>query len=115
MAEKIVRRDTSADITETFAVDDDRVIVRRHQDSTPIIEAVAKANLDGVTEIPGLGHLIAEVPIAVGIEFCEGRGIPWEKFMYGNEYDAEFKRFIADRQVFAYRQAKRLHAMGRAH
>ena len=112
MAEKIVHSDTAADVTETFAVDGDQVIVRRQQDTTPIIDAVAKANLDGVTEIPGLGRLIAEVPIAVAIEFCEGRGIPWEAFMYGTEYDGEFKRFLADRQRFAYRQAKRFHAFG---
>ena len=110
MAEQIVHTDKSADITETFAVDGDQVIVRRTQDTTPIMDAVARANVDGVTEIPGLGRLIAEVPITVGIEFCEARGIPWEAFMYGKQYDSEFKRFLADRQRFAYRQAKQLHA-----
>jgi hypothetical protein len=108
---KIVHSDTSADVTETFALDEDKAIVRRSQDVEPTIDAIARANLDGVREVPGLGRLIAEVPITVGIEFCEQRGIPWEKFMYGNQYDAEFKRFIADRQRFQYRQARRLHAV----
>ena len=111
MAETIVHTDISGGIKETFAVDGDKVVVRRQQEVDPTIDAIARANLDGVTEIPGLGRLIAEVPLTVGIEFCESRGIPWEKFMYGNEYDAEFKRFIADRQKFAYRQAKRLHTV----
>jgi hypothetical protein len=109
---KIVHTDTAQDVTETFAVDHDgKVAVRRSQDVEPTIDAIARANVDGVNEIPGLGRLVAEVPITVGIEFCEARGIPWEKFMYSNQYDAEFKRFIADRKKFQYRQAKRLHTV----
>lgn len=109
---KIVHTDTAQDVTETFAVDHDgTVAVRRAQDVEPTIDAIARANLDGVTEVPGLGRLVAEVPITVAIEFCEQRGIPWERFMYRNEHDAEFKRFIADRAKFQYRQAKRLHTV----
>ncbi len=106
---KILHSDKSNDVTETFAIDTDgTVAVRRSQDVEPIIDAVARANLHGVREIDGLGRLIAEVPLTVGIEFCEQRGIPWEKFMYGREYDAEFKRFLADRQKFAYHHAKKV-------
>jgi len=106
---KIVHKDTAQGVTETFAVDHDgTVAVRRSEDVEPTIDAIARANVDGVSEIEGLGRLVAEIPITVGIAFCEERGIPWEKFMYTNQYDAEFKRFIAEHQKFQYRQAKRL-------
>lgn len=106
---KIVHVEQSADITETVAVDHDgTAIVRRSQPVDPTLDAIARANIDGVTEIPGLGRLVAEIPITVAMEFCDERGIAWDKFLYGQDYDAEFKRFLAERQRFAYRQARKL-------
>ncbi len=89
-------------VTEQFILEGDDLVVRRSEDAQPVIDAVAKANLNGTTEIEGLGRLVAEVPITLAMEFCQGRGIPWEKFMYTGEYDAEFKRFIAEHQRIAY-------------
>lgn len=106
MAETIVHTDISGGIKETFAVDGDTVIVRRQQDSQPIIDAVAKANSHGTTEIPGLGRLLAEIPTALLIDYCERRGIPWEDMAYRGHYADEFGRFIKDhpKLVYEYRR-----------
>lgn len=104
--------DTSGGVTERIGYDagENRVVVQRSQDVTPIMDAVAKANLHGTTEVEGLGRLVAEVPIALAMQFCENRGIPWAKFLYGNEYDAEFRRFIAEHQRLAYTHQRRVFA-----
>ena len=103
--------DVSGGITETIRFDegDNRIIVNRSEDVTPVIDAVAKANAHGTTEMPGLGRLVMEVPITLAILFCDDRGIPWEKFLYGNEYDDEFKRFAAEYKKLQYTHAKKYH------
>ena len=55
--------------------------------------------------------LAVGVPIGAAMEFCEKRGIPWEKFLYGNEYDSEYKTFAAEYSKLAYRTAKTVHAV----
>jgi hypothetical protein len=45
------------------------------------------------------------------MEFCEARGIPWEKFLYGSEYDAEYKRFAVEYSKLAYQSVKHVHAV----
>jgi len=110
MSERTLFTDRIGNITETFGMTTDNLVtVRRTEDVQPIMDAVAKANLNGTTEIPGVGRLVAEVPITLAMQFCEGRGIPWEKFMYTSDYDAEFKRFIAEHQRIAYTHAKKFH------
>lgn len=87
------------------------VTIERWQDPTKALDLVAAVNAEGAPTIDGLGKPIAEVPIGAAMEFCEARGIAWEKFLYGNEYDAEFKRFAAEYSKLAYRANKSLHAV----
>lgn len=86
------------------------VTVERWQDPTRALEMVAAVNAEGAPTIDGLGSPVVEVPITVAMEFCQKRGIPWEGFLYGNEYDSEFKRFADEHQRLAYRRAKLVHA-----
>lgn len=108
MAEKLFT-DVSDNIAETWHYDDGLVHVQRTQDVEPIIDAVAKANLAGTIEVPGLGRLIAEIPIATGIAYCEERGIPWEPFLYSPDYQDERARFMAQHQRLTYAHPKKYH------
>lgn len=83
------------------------VTVERWQDAQPALDQVAAANLDGVPTNDGLGRPIAEVPIGAAMQFCGERGIPWERFLYGNEYDEEFKRFAKEYSRLAYRAQRK--------
>lgn len=87
------------------------VTIERWQDPTRAVEMVHAVNMDGAPTIDGLGKPIAEVPIGAAMEFCEKRGIPWEKFLYGNEYDEEYKRFAREYAALAYRNTKSVHAV----
>lgn len=84
--------------------------VERHQDAQTIVDRVAGMNLAGVKTLDGLGKPVAEVPLVAMIEWCKARGIPWEKMAYGNDYDDEFKAFIAEHSRLQY-EAKRLFAV----
>lgn len=97
--------DTSGDVTETFSYDEgsDTVIVRRSQDAQPVLDHVAAVNVDGVREIPGLGRLVAEVPITVAMHYCEVRGIPWEKFCYTQEMAEEWRLFLEQHPALCFR------------
>lgn len=94
-----------------FYGDGEKVTVERHQDSQSAIDFVAAVNAEGAPTIDGLGKPVAEVPVAAAMQFCEARGIPWEKFLYGNEYDEEFKRFAAEYSKLAYVNAKSVHTV----
>ena len=88
------------------------VTIERWQDPTRVLEMVAAVNADGGAKtIDGLGKPIAEVPVGAAMEFCEARGIPWEKFLYSNDYDDQFKRFAAEYSKLAYKSAKSHHAV----
>ena len=104
MGEKTVFHERVGSIDERFIYDDAerQVTVHRTEDAQSVIDAVAKANLHGTAEVEGLGRLVAEVPLTLAMEWCQRRGIPWERFMYSNDYDAEFKRFIAAHQRIQY-------------
>jgi len=81
------------------------------QDSQAAVDLVDTINSEGAPTLDGLGKPVVEVPIVVAIEFCQVRGIPWERFLYGNEYDTEFKRFAQEYSRLAYRSAKSVHAV----
>jgi hypothetical protein len=100
-------------LLETWEYDlgSDTVLVRREQDAQGIVDHVAARNLEGVASIDGLGQPQCEVPIAVAIDFCQARGIPWEKFLYTNEYDDQWGRFLREHPNLAYRPAKKYHAV----
>lgn len=100
------------DVRVTWWGDDatNEVTIERWQDAQQTIDMVAAVNSEGAPTIDGLGKPIAEVPIGAALEFCEKRGIPWEKFLYSNQYDEEYKRFAAEYSKLAYQSAKRVHA-----
>lgn len=102
MAENTVFEETIGGLTQRFVLDGDDVHVQHTSDEQRVIDAVAKANSHGTSEIDGLGRLVAEVPIGLALQFCGARGIPWEKFLYSNGYDREFKRFLAEHKAITY-------------
>jgi hypothetical protein len=87
------------------------VTIERWQDPTRAIEMVAAVNSDGAPTIDGLGKPVVEVPIVLAMEWAQQRGIPWEKLLYSNEYDAEFKRFASEHSKLAYENTASLHAV----
>lgn len=87
------------------------VTIERIQDPQDVIDMVAAVNAEGAPTIDGLGKPIAEIPYTAAMQFCEGRGIPWEKFLFGNEYDDEYRRFAREYSKLAYRGAKSVHAV----
>ncbi len=87
------------------------VTIERWQDSQQALDMVAAVNADGAPTIDGLGKPLAEVPYGAAMAFCERRGIPWEKFLFGNEYDAEYRTFAREYRKLAYENAKRVHAV----
>jgi hypothetical protein len=111
---KILTTDTADGVTETFEIDEatQTVGVRRSQDVEPILDHVAAANQAGVHSVDGLGMPAFEVPITVAIEFCAKRGIPWEKFLYTNEYDAEWVKFGQEYSRLAYKPQRKTFSVG---
>lgn len=87
------------------------VIVERWQDPQKALDLVAAVNSEGAPTIDGLGKPIAEVPITVAMKFCEERGIAWEKFLYGNDYDDQFKLFAQQHSKLAYESRKSVHTV----
>lgn len=84
------------------------VTIERWQDASATLDKVAAVNLDGAPEVDGLGKAFAEVPIGAAMEYCERRGIPWEKFLYSNEYDREFKAFVAEYSKLRYENHRKV-------
>ena len=101
-----------ADVRVRWYADDATgdIHVERWQDPQAALDMVAAVNSDGAKTIDGLGKPVVEVPITVAMEFCEARGIPWEKFLYGNDYDDEFKRFGQEYSRLRYENSKTVHA-----
>ena len=104
---KILTEDVADGVTETFEIDGETVGVRHTQDVEPILDHVARANQAGVHAIEGLGAPAFEVPITVAMEFCRKRGIPWERFLYSQEYDHEWVRFGQEYSRLAYTPQKK--------
>lgn len=112
MPRKIGQHFDSNGIKETWFDDGDgNVTIERFQDAQAALDGVAKANLDGLPTIDGLGKPMAEVPLVEAMAWAAQRGIPWEKLLYSNEYDDQFKRFIAERSRLQYRALKSVHAV----
>lgn len=78
------------------------VTVERWQDNSAVLDMVAAVNAEGAPNVDGLGRAVIELPTVAAMEYCQKRGIPWEKFIYSNEYDAEFKRLAADHSRLTY-------------
>lgn len=107
-----IYRDVGADgiVARTFYDDvTHEVTVSRSQDVQSAVDMVQAVNADGgVRSQDGLGLPVAEVPVIVAMEWAEKRGIPWEKLLYTNEYDDQFKRFCREHSKLQYQNARRL-------
>lgn len=90
---------------------DGNVTVQRSQDAQAAVDLVAAVNAEGAQTLDGLGRPVLEVPVVEAIAWADRRGIPWEKLLYTNEYDDEFKRFAQDYSKLQYRAAKTVHAL----
>lgn len=111
MPRKIGEHFDANGVRETWWEEGDSVTVQRHQDVQDVVDHVAAVNADGAPTVDGLGKPVGEVPLVFAMDWATKRGIPWEKFLYGNQYDAEFKRMIADHSKLAYRAAKTVHTL----
>lgn len=109
---KILTTDVADGVTETVEFDGETVGFRHSQDVEPILDHVAQANLAGVGEVEGLGRPAFEVPITVAMEFCRKRGIPWERFLYSQEYDREWVAFGREYSRLAYRAERKQFSVG---
>ncbi len=78
------------------------VTIERIQNTEHHLKKVADINSEGAPSVDGLGHAVIELPETVAIDYCLKRGIPYDKFIYSSEYDAEFKRLVAEHQNLAY-------------
>jgi hypothetical protein len=78
------------------------VTIERWQDNELALRKVHDINSEGAPSVDGLGRAVIELPVTVAQEYCAKRGIPWEKFMYGNQYDAEYKRLAAEYSRLTY-------------
>src|SRR5688572_17641048 len=112
MARKIGEHFDANGILETWWDNGDgNVTIQRYQDAQSAVDHVAAVNAEGAQTIDGLGKPIAEIPLVEAMAWCEARGIPWEKFLYGNDYDDEFKKFCREYTKLAYQSAKTVHTV----
>lgn len=103
--------DTNGIVEQWFDNGDDTITIKRSDDAQEALDRVAAANLDGLPTIDGLGKPVLEVPVVAAMAWAEQRGIPWEKLLYSNEYDAEFKRFAQDHSRLRYEAHKSVHTV----
>lgn len=101
---RLIGQHWEGDVLERWWGDetDNTVTIERIQDTSHHVRKVADINSEGAPSVDGLGHAVIELPETVAIDYCAKRGIPYDKFIYSNEYDAEFKRLVADHQRLAY-------------
>jgi len=90
---------------------DGNVTVQRSQDTQSAIDLVAAVNSVGAPTIDGLGKPVLEIPVVAAMAWAEKRGIPWEKLLYSNEYDSEFKMFAAEHSRLCYENRKTVHTV----
>lgn len=109
---RLIGEHYEGDVRVRWRDDGDKIGVEYHQDIEPAIDKVAAGNLDGVQTHDGLGKPKYEVPVTVAMAYCEQRGIPWEKFAYTNEYDAEWPKLAAEYAKLVYNSRSRYHAGG---
>lgn len=111
---RLLLTDVGADgiVTRTY-IDDvsSEITVERSQDMQDALDHVAMVNAEGAPTIDGLGKPLFEVPVVLAMEWAEKRGIPWEKLLYSDEYNAEFKRFGMAYSRLRYDNTKSVHAV----
>jgi hypothetical protein len=89
----------------------DEYHVERWQDPQIVVDKVSAVNGDGPPTLDGLGKPIGEIPVVLAQEWAAKRGIPWEKLLYSNDYDAEFKAFLREYKKLAYISNKTHHVV----
>lgn len=111
---KLLYTDIGADgvVTRTY-IDEasSEITIERADDLQGVLDHVAAVNSEGAPTIDGLGKPVFEIPIVLAMEWATKRGIPWEKLLYSNEYDAEFKRFGQAYSRLCYENTKSVHTV----
>lgn len=87
------------------------VTVERAQDLQAAVDLVSAVNAEGAPTFDGLGKPVVEVPVVLAMKWADARGIPWEKLLYSNEYDDEFKRFGQAYSRLKYENRKTVHTV----
>lgn len=87
------------------------ITVKRHDDAQAALDVVAAVNAAGAPTLDGIGKPVMEIPVVLAMDWAEKRGIPWEKLLYSNEYDAEFKRFGQAYSRLCYENRKSVHTV----
>jgi hypothetical protein len=108
---RLIGEHYEGDVRVRWYDDNGEIAVERHQDAQAAVDLVSAVNAEGAATIDGLGKPVLEIPVVAAMEWAEKRGIPWEKLLYSNEYDAEFKRFAADHSKLRYHATKSVHAL----
>lgn len=108
---RIIGQHYEGDIRVTWHQQGDELVIERHQDAQAAVDMVAAVNAEGAPTIDGLGKPVVEVPVVEAMAWAERRGIPWEKLLYSNDYDAEFKKFAQEHSRLRYQAAKSVHTV----
>jgi hypothetical protein len=111
---KLLYTDVGADgvLTETFIDEVSmEITIKRHDDAQAALDAVAAVNAVGAPTLDGIGKPVMEIPIVLAMDWAQKRGIPWEKLLYSNDYDAEFKRFGQAYSRLCYENRKSVHTV----
>lgn len=103
--------DEAGVLEQWFDNGDGNVTVRRSQDAQWAVDMVDAVNAEGVETEDGLGRPVLEVPVVLAMHWAEQRGIPWDKLLYSNEYDAEFKKFGQEYSRLRYHAKRTVHAV----
>src|SRR5690349_13634120 len=98
-------------LEQWFDNGDGTVSVRRADDAQGAVDLVAAMNADGVDTVDGLGRPAFEIPIVLAMHWAEQRGIPWDKLLYSNEYDDDFKKFGQEYSRLRYEAKRKVHAV----
>lgn len=94
------------DVRVRYVQRGEELTVERSQDAQATVDRVAGMNAHGVKTIDGLGKPMIEVPVVTAMAWAQKRGIPWEKLLYSNDYDAEFKAFAAEHSRLCFEAEK---------
>lgn len=110
---RLVGEHWEGDVRVRFYSDDGtgEITVERFQDAQSAVDLVSAVNAEGAPTIDGLGKPVLEIPVVAAMAWAERRGIPWEKLLYSNEYDDQFKKFAAEHSRLQYKSAKSVHTV----
>lgn len=103
---RLIGEHWEGDVRVRWYEDNGQITVERHQDVQDTVDLVAAVNAEGAPTIDGLGKPQGEVPVVEAQKWAAKRGIPWEKLLYSNEYDDEFRAFLKEYPKLAYTNSK---------